>query len=52
MPNHDRSSHDRRIMSENPGLYIAMKSAVIEKKEAPDNLKSSSTPLLHLNEIY
>ena len=26
--NHDRSNHDRRIMSENPGVYIAMKSAV------------------------
>ena len=30
MSNHDRSNHDRRIMSENPGVYIAMKSAVIE----------------------
>ena len=29
MSNHDRSNHDRRIMSENPGVYIAMKSAVI-----------------------
>ena len=28
MSNRDRSNHDRRIMSENPGLYIAMKSAV------------------------
>ena len=28
MSNHDRSNHDRRIMSENPGVYIAMKSAV------------------------
>ena len=26
--NHDWSNHDRRIMSENPGVYIAMKSAV------------------------
>ena len=26
--NHDRSNHDRRIMSENPGVYIAIKSAV------------------------
>ena len=29
MSNHDRSNHDRRIMSENPGVYIAMKSAVL-----------------------
>ena len=29
MSNHDRSNHDRRIMSENPGVYMAMKSAVI-----------------------
>ena len=28
MSNHDRSNHDRRIISENPGVYIAMKSAV------------------------
>ena len=28
MSNHDRSNHDRRIMSENPGVYIAIKSAV------------------------
>ena len=28
MSNHDRSNHDRRIMSENPGVYIAMKSVV------------------------
>ena len=27
--NHDRSNRDRRIMTENPGVYIAMKSAVI-----------------------
>ena len=26
--NHDRLNHDRPIMSENPGVYIAMKSAV------------------------
>ena len=26
--NHDRSNHDRRITSENPGVYIAIKSAV------------------------
>ena len=26
--NHDWSNHDRRIMSENPSVYIAMKSAV------------------------
>ena len=31
MSNHDRSNHDRRIMSENPGVYIAMKSAVKRK---------------------
>ena len=31
MSNHDRSNHDRRIMSENPGVYIAMKSAVMVK---------------------
>ena len=30
MSNHDRSNHDRRIMSDNPGVYIAMKSAVKE----------------------
>ena len=28
MSNHDRSNHDRRIMSEKSGVYIAMKSAV------------------------
>ena len=28
--NHDRSNHNRRIMSENPGVYIALKSAVID----------------------
>ena len=33
MSNHDRSNHDRRIMSENPGVYIAMKSAVKIKVE-------------------
>ena len=26
--NHHRSNHDSRIMSENPGVYMAMKSAV------------------------
>ena len=30
MSNHDGSNHDRRIISENPGVYIAMKSAVME----------------------
>ena len=29
--NHDRSNHGRGIKSENPGVYIAMKSAVILK---------------------
>ena len=29
MSNHDRLNHDRRIMSENPGVYIAIKSAVL-----------------------
>ena len=29
MSNHDPPNHDRRIMSENPGVYMAMKSAVI-----------------------
>ena len=33
LSNHDRSNHDRRIMSENPGIYIAMTSAVIAIKE-------------------
>ena len=31
MSNHDRSNHGRGIKPENPGVYIAMKSAVILK---------------------
>ena len=38
MSNHDRSNHDRRIMSENPGVYIAMKSAVIRSSMGQKNL--------------
>ena len=37
MSNHDRSNHDRRIMSENPGVYIAMKSAVKFSIQTIDN---------------
>ena len=39
--NHDRSNHDRRIMSENPGVYIAMKSAVnVFKENIPSQKKN------------
>ena len=32
MSNHDRSNHDGRIISDNPGVYIAMKAAVNSPK--------------------
>ena len=39
--NHHRSNHDRRIMSENPGVYIAMKSAVFTQEPRLDFLELS-----------
>ena len=41
--NHHRSNHDRRIMSENPGVYIAMKSAVIDRSEVSLSYKTINT---------
>ena len=40
--NHDRSNHNRRIMAENLGVYIALKSAVIEAVFEPSTTTLSS----------